>query len=292
MGEIKAAVGDFLQVAESDIDNAGELCGQLKKVYAEFTEPYAKRPPDEERNIAIIPPEIAPAMMLPFTAPLNKDTAAILDGLHHFINRCDEFTEPKEDMITEEEIKLVLDVAQKKFRIMDIAAFFEPLKIVRLNNSHVRCNCECGFSDGYGSRSSVIFVYNPGNIKTYDRVFIFAHELGHALHYSLTGGVDKIPDGFDKFNADYGVGELTLQEKQEHFADVVAFAVLNHKSLKRHIPFMMMPFRLPQFEKYIGEVTNRYIEKYTGIFYKPAAKKARRKASGDSESGVKINAAT
>ena len=117
---------------------------------------------------------------------------------------------------------------------------------------------------GTHSGESTIFFYHPNNVSTYDRVFIFAHELGHALHQALTLDIERIPEGFDKFNDALNLKDLALKDKQEMFADAVAFAVLNCDELKCHIPAKFMPQLLPFFDKYIKYVTDRYFKVLTG----------------------------
>ena len=51
----------------------------------------------------------------------------------------------------------------------------------------------------------------------------------------MTKDVDVFPDGFDKFNELFGMRNLTLKEKQETFADPVAYAILGGV-LKKHLP--------------------------------------------------------
>jgi len=90
--------------------------------------------------------------------PYTKNVALIIDGLNRFVKRCDEFREPKNAIITEIEINLVLDVANRKYKMVDIIAPIKPLKIVLLNNSHFYYNCECGFTD-QGENSEAILLY-------------------------------------------------------------------------------------------------------------------------------------
>ena len=88
------------------------------------------------------------------------------------------------------------------------------------------------------SRQSYIFVYHPIEDDTYDRVFIFAHELGHALHFALIGDVEVFPDSFEHFNSSFGPTLNTPKEKQEAFVDAAAIAILGspNSRLKSHLP--------------------------------------------------------
>ena len=105
--------------------------------------------------------------------------------------------------------------------------------------------------------TGTIMLYHPLSTQIYDRVFIFAHELGHALHFALTKDINIFPDGFDKLNELFGMKNLSVQEKQEAFADATAYTILSGK-LKAHLPEEFHQAFLPWFTRYFGEITNRY----------------------------------
>ena len=192
--DIKSHVSTFLSFIENNETSRKEMCGSLAQAIVETGKPYMKRSTGSANNAVIIPPEHAPVLMIPTCVTMMFGTDAFFAGLHKFLERCGEFSAPKEAAVTDDEINLVLGAAQRKFGIMDIIAFYRPLMIVRLNNSHRVYNCECGITDTPGNREAVIFIYHPNDVSVYDRVFIFAHELGHALHKTLTGDVDVIYD--------------------------------------------------------------------------------------------------
>jgi hypothetical protein len=188
-------------------------------------------------------------MLLPSYVPFGGAPVDVIDGMKKFVERCGEFTPPVHDAISEPEIKRVLTFSQKSFRIIDIIAPDEPLKILRFDNSHITFNSQCAIPES--NTQAVIYLYHPNNVDIHNRVFIFAHELGHALHLALTRNIDLLPDGFDEFNDTFTPKPETLEDKQEAFADAVAIAILNAKGLGTHFP--------TQFSKDMSYLFARYL---------------------------------
>jgi len=256
LSEVKASVTALINYYDANPKDKKQLCEQLREMIVRSGGPYMKPLPTQDKNVVFIPTAAAPVVMIPAYVPIADDDDLIYDGLHRLMAKIDEFSDPIEDIVTEEEINAVLDAAQKKFRILDIVAPVKPLMIVFLGNSHAVHNCECGIADSAVSREAVIFVYHPRDVSKCDRVFIFAHEIGHALNLALTGDIGIIPDGFDVFNETLGIRWQTTHQKQEAFADVAAFSILNGKRLKKHLPHPFSKPMLNCFDKYIGSVIN------------------------------------
>lgn len=261
--EIKSGLTAFIKFYEEKPKLRKRLCGQLIDEAIIFGANYIIPKPNQKRNAVFIPPKAAPVVMILSFIPKIDDAEEIYEGLKRYLSRCNEFTEPIEDIVTEKEMRAVIDSAQTKFKILDIVAPAKPLMIVSLNNSHIIRDSECGISADKASRESVIFVYHPRDVSKHDRVFIFAHELGHALHLALTGDVDVIPDKFDAFNESLGVSVKlqTIPLKQEAFADVTAFAILSGGKLEKHLPHQFSEPMLEAFNRYIGFVTGNYLKK-------------------------------
>lgn len=260
LDELKSSIIAFLDFISANKEYKKRLCEQLLQAITEFGQPYLKPLPSQSKNVVFIPPEAAPVIMIPAYVPMSKDEDSIVNGLNKFVERCGEFSEPMEDIISETEMDSVLEAAHKKFGILDIIASFSPLKILSFHNSHYRCNCECGIPDKHKFQS-VILVYHPRNVSVYDRFFIFAHEVGHALHIGLTGDADRVPDRFDAFNESLGIKDLAPHEKQESFADAVAIAILNSDGLREHLPDQLLKQLPPYFEKYVKFVTDDFFKK-------------------------------
>lgn len=123
-----------------------------------------------------------------------------------------------------------------------------------MNNSHIVHNSECGVPSN-PEHEAVIFVFHPRDVSVYNRVFIFAHELGHALHLSLTHDIDTLPDKFDDFNSALGITPADVSHKPEMFADAVAYALLGDECLQEHLPKEFHKGMLPYFERYVRYVT-------------------------------------
>jgi len=86
-------------------------------------------------------------------------------------------------------------------------------------------------------------------------VFIFAHELGHALHFALTGDIDVLPDSYDRFNDMLKIGMGSVGEKREGFADAVAYAIIG-SGLQTHLP--------AEFHKEAAQIFIKYIQLLCG----------------------------
>lgn len=253
--EIKEAVKAFLTAVEEvrDIFNGVliyEYCQKLTAALETWAKPYIAAPRSSKVNAVIVPPEDSPLMLLKFSIPINGRPIDITDALNKFITRCDEYVPPICDAITQTEITRVLNAAQKAYRLIDIVAPKEPLKILRFDYSHITYNSQCGLSDNPGCPATVM-VYHPKEVETYNRVFIFAHELGHALHQTLTGSVSITPDGFDELNDKFSSKLNSTEDTQERFADAVALSILNIKGLGTHFPTQVSKDISPFFARYL-----------------------------------------
>jgi hypothetical protein len=146
---------------------------------------------------------------------------------------------------------MVIDIALRRFSLIDILAPVTPLVIMRLNNANKRCNSMCGvIGEGSGTRA-ILVMFNPRNEEN-DPVYIFAHELGHAFHLALTHEPQIMPARFDELNELLGViTVIPISDKIEVFADVFAMALLNCPELKVHNPFIEFEHVIPYFDKYI-----------------------------------------
>ena len=257
LDEIKVHVLSFIEFVTTYKKYRPRLCKRLLESVLMFTGTFMLDMPGQRRRYIIIRPSIAPVFYMSTFVPKTTKTLPLIEGLKKFADRCSEFGEPITDAITEDEIKQVLNAAQTEFRLLDIIAPNRALEIIRLNNSHNYYNCQCGFSD---DGVPIVLVYHPRDTAVCDRVFIFAHELGHALHNALTKNLDVLPDDFDKFNESLGVNFQTLENKQEAFADVTAFAILHNGGLGEHIPVGPTAEEFAAIaDKYIRHLTNKFL---------------------------------
>jgi len=270
--EIKVATVAFLAAVDEVRDEykgmlVWGLCQQLTEALTKWAEPYTTAPRGSKLNAVIVPPEHAPLMLLKSSVPINGSPTEIIDALKKFIDRCDEFVPPMCDTITVAEINRVLNAAQKFYRLLDIIAPKEPLPILRFDYSHAIYNSQCGLSDNKECPATIM-VYHPQAVDIHDRVFIFAHELGHALHQTLTGDVAITPEGFDKFNASVSTKVNSVKEMQECFADAVALAILNIKGLGTHFPTQWSKDISPSFARYLRGLCENTLQK-AGTYAEP-----------------------
>jgi hypothetical protein len=255
--KVQEASIDFLNFTDTHKKHRRLLCRLLTDYMARynmchFSDFFSSA--QSRKKFVIIAPDQAPAIFVTTCVPYTTKSRLVMKGLHAFIQRCGEFEAPIEAAISEAEINAVLNAAQKTYRFLEIAAPLRPLKILRFNNSHAFHNCECGLS---GSEA-IILVYHPRTVEKCGRVFIFAHELGHALHLALTNSSSVLPDGFAAFNEQLGITWDSISDQQEAFADVFALALLSAGGLKRHLPPGFAKKPAPYFHEYIRHITEQY----------------------------------
>ena len=256
MAALKTNVQILMCVYESAESMHGyKIRSSLYKAVMESDKAYQHKTKGLKQNAVIIPPESTPAAMLPVHVKMEGNHYDFVDGMSRLLNRCDEFISPIHPAISEKDIRATLSAAQRAFGMIDIIAPNCPLRIYRFDYSHITKNSECGILNG-DSRQSVIFAYHPRENETYGNVFIFAHEIGHALHHALTGDVNIPPDGFDSFNAGLGVKLDTSKTKQEGFADAAAIAILgsSNSKLKSHLPTQWSKDISPMFVRYFNKL--------------------------------------
>ncbi|MDR1247361.1 MAG: hypothetical protein LBK57_10110 [Clostridiales Family XIII bacterium] len=263
--EIKTAVEAFLAAVDEVHDELNgmlvwDFCRRLTDALTAWAEPYTTVPRGSKLNAVIVPPEHAPLMLLKFSLTVDGSPNDIVNGLKKFIGRCDEFVPPICGAITETEISRVLNAAQKAYRLVDIVAPKEPLKILRFNYSHTVYNSQCGLSDNPDCPATVL-LYHPKASDVHDRVFIFAHELGHALHQTLTGDVETAPEGFEKFHESVSAKWNTVKEMQECFADAAALSILNVKGLGAHFPSRLSIDMSPNFARFLRGLCESALKK-------------------------------
>ena len=263
VAELKSSLTELLAFAVKNKSCRSFLREYLIELVFEAGRPYMKPLPEQRNNVVFIPPEAAPIVMIPTFVPLAAGDREFFSGVKRLIARCNEFTAPCGDAVSEDEMSPILESAQEKFRVLDIIAPVKPLNIISLNNSHIVFNSQCGI--GYGAApEAVIFVYHPRADAQHTKEFIFAHEIGHAVHIALTGGVSVLPDDFDAFNERLNIFWQTVEQKREAFADVAAFAILNSGGLREYLPGPPSESALDCFDSYIRSIVAAHINKKRG----------------------------
>ena len=254
---LKASIQALLrQVENTDHMHNWLIRNQFYEAVTERDIAYQYRTKGLKYNAIIIPSESALTALIPAYVPMEGDHYEFVDGLHRFISHLDEYVYPMYPAITERDIRATLSAAQRAFGMIDIIAPDYPLRVHRFDYSHIKYNSECGVMSG-DSRQSVIFLFHPREDGICDSVFIFAHELGHALHFALTGDINILPEGFESFNNRYFPAFDTETAKQEGFADATAIAILGsmNSKLKAHFPTKFCKDISPMFVRYFEELT-------------------------------------
>ena len=271
VAEIKTAVTSFLSAAD-DVRDAYNgmfvhmLCQRLGEAFSEWSMRYSTPAKGSAWNAVIVPPEHSPIMLLQSCVPFGCAPVDVIAGLKKFIGNCDEFTAPVHDAISVPEIKRVLTLAQKSYRIIDVIAPEEPLRILRFDNSHSTHNSQCAIP--MSNKQAVIYLFHPSSVAIHDRVFIFAHELGHTLHLAITHDIDLLPEGFDEFNGTFSPKPETLKDKQEAFADAVAISILNAKGLGTHFPTQFIKEMSFLFARYVRGLCESALQRM-GLYSEP-----------------------
>lgn len=257
---IKNNIRKFVEYVENNKAIKTKMCKRLVKTIMGFVTPYMLPPIFDDKNVVIVPEVHSHYFLFATAIPSTDDVNMIMMGLEKFINRCQEFVEPTKEHITRDEINLVLDVAQEKYGLLDLIAPARPLKIIMFNNSHFYYNSECGFTDQGKDSEAILLIYHPKDTKNFDPVFIFAHELGHALHLALTKDADTLPYKFDELNKMIGMPmpDVEIDVKKEHFADAVAIAILSSPKLEQHLPSQLSKDLQTLFDSYIIQMLKKY----------------------------------
>ena len=249
--EIKKNAEKFLEYIAKNEDRAEVLHMEFMISAVGLFEFYTGECLTDDESAIIFPYEYSPFCLLMNYFSRTDNLKDIVKGINEFIDRCKEFIAPITEAITETEILAVLELVQNKFKLLDLISPGRPLRIHRLDNSHIEFNSECGSTVDEDGAESQIYLYSPREVELCDRVFIFAHELGHALHLALTKDIDKVPPEFDEFNKLLGV---TVPEygKAEVFADTFALALFYNTKLDKHVPPKFNKDFLPLFDEFFS----------------------------------------
>jgi len=260
--EITENVRFFLQFIEANKSKRVYLCRTLARTVFEYTQMHHLNHMIESRgkNVIVLSHEASPLYLLRTYIGGQKQVVKIISRLKEFLKHCEDFTEPTGADITIQQIELVIDIAQRKFNLIDIIAPVNPLVIMRLNNTNKRCNSMCGVIGEGSDTRAILMIFNPRIGEENDPVYIFAHELGHAFHLALTHEAQIMPAKFDEFNELLGVRKtISISDKIEVFADVFAMALRNCPELKAYNPFIELENLIPYFDKYIEALASSRI---------------------------------
>ena len=253
MKEIIENVKIFLQFIEENKSERIYFCRTLARIVLEYTQIHHLNHmiSTKSKNVIILSQEESPLYLLRTYIGGQKQIGKIVSRLKEFLLRCEDFIEPTGIDITIRQIEMVIDIAQKKFSLIDILAPVNPLVIMRLNNANKQCNSMCGIIGEGSDTRAILMIFNPRTEEN-DPVYVFTHELGHAFHLALTHEAQIMPVKFDEFIELLGIRMvIPISDMIELFADVFAIALLNCPELKAHNPFIEFEYMIPYFDKYI-----------------------------------------
>ena len=251
--EIIDNVKNFLQIIEEHRSERISLCRTLARTVLEYTQVHHldHMMNHKGKNVIVLNYEESPLYLLRTYIGGQKQVGKIVSRLKEFLMHCEDFVDPTGIEITPQQIDMVIDIAQRRFSLIDILAPVTPLVIMRLNNANRQCNSMCGVMGEGSDTRAILMMFNPRNVEN-DPIYIFAHELGHAFHLALTHEPQIMPARFDELNELLGVTKvIPISDKIEVFADVFAMALLNCPELKVHNPFIEFEHVIPYFDKYL-----------------------------------------
>ncbi|MDR1536534.1 MAG: hypothetical protein LBU32_00775 [Clostridiales bacterium] len=134
----------------------------------------------------------------------------------------------------------------------------KPLKILHLKQSHCKFNSEFALIQNGKDMQPAILLYNM-LVPSEDPIMVLAHELGHALHYSLTKDINVLPEKFDELMQISGKSGLDiLERKHEAFADLTAWAILSDDELKEHLPLEITEDFAAMSTEYVSFLTSNW----------------------------------
>ncbi len=226
-------IGIFLSESST---GRGALCKVLSKALLEQAMPFAGWTLLNSKRYVVYPPAVAIPIYLwmhGLAAGTMRDTAPRVRKLVGHIDAC--FAAPSGNRLTEARAKRVLHVLQAKFPYIDIVSKREPLRVFLFDNCHRQYNSEYGMGTKAGQH--FVFMYHMRDSE-HSPEYVFLHELGHALHASINGTLDTVPEEFMRFDEAYG-GRVKQgsPEAPEVFADLFAIAAMRGTELSAHDPF-------------------------------------------------------
>jgi len=251
--EIIENVKIFLQFIKEHKSQRVYMCRILARTVLEYTQVHHLNHMinPNPKNVIVLNFIESPLFLLRTYIGGLKHVGKIVSRLKEFLMFCKDCVDSTGIDITPQQIEMVIDIAQKRFCLIDILAPAAPLVILRLNNANKRYNSMCGIiGEGSGTRG-IILMFSLRNGEN-DPVYIFAHELGHAFHLALTHEPQIMPAKFDELNELLGITKvIPISDKIEVFADVFAMALLNCPELKAHNPFVELEHLISYYDKYI-----------------------------------------
>ncbi len=201
-----------------------------------------------------------PLFLMSFGLSGKSGVKEVRGGIAKLIEFIDEYvTAPSGRCLTEEQAKAALAEVMRLYPYFEIVGKGRPLPIINLANTNRKYNSLCAMDANGANIMIVMFNLKPGEDGDCSPVAVFLHELGHALHISITGS-EEVPPEFYQFQSVFS-NKLAPGDPMagEVFADTFALSVMHGGPLQSHMPF--------EVDAIVAEMVKRF---YKGLFQKYA----------------------
>jgi len=149
------------------------------------------------------------------------------------IDLCSDFSVATGTNVKELEVEYLLNTKKGK-NFCKIVSEYSPLVILNILEKHIE----------YNSMTLTYFnivINSIHKLENQDRIYVFAHELGHILQYSETNSQDIYPSGFyDMFERSFNnkISNVKEEDLREIFADCFSVYFMMGTKYEHNNPFM------------------------------------------------------
>lgn len=206
-------------------------------------------------NIQIFDYKDSPIMGFVQKIRNKRNIGSIYTRIEATINQYKRFDCDKEHIIKKKYIKKALEIAQKKFKVLDL------LKDKKINIFITGKGSKDLKSDSYvdfENESYEIFIYSD-----VDAIYTILYQLGSIINDILCDEDETIPKSFIKVNRKINTNllEATKEERKIIFSDIFAITSLNGTDLEPFAPFLLESDKNKILEEYFREEISKKIVK-------------------------------
>lgn len=206
-------------------------------------------------NIQIFNDKDSPIMGFVQKIRNKRTTSSMYTRIEATINQYNKFDCDKEHVIKKKYIKKALEIAQKKFKALDL------LKDKKINIFITGKGREDLKSDSYidfENESYEIFIYSD-----VEAIYTILYQLGSIINDIICDEGETIPKSFIKVNKKINVNilEATKEERKIIFSDIFAITSLNGTDLEPFAPFLLESNKNKILEEYFEEEISKKIVK-------------------------------
>lgn len=155
----------------------------------------------------------------------------------------DIYIKPSSIQINKKKVEQIMFYLDKNYNFSGKVFKDKKAMFLILNNSHIKYNSECLIGlDQEGKVNLHLFLYhmNPYNPEMPMPETVLFHELGHAVHARLTGGISPVPIKVLDFLEELCFPRIkSLNESQqcEVFADIISTGMIYKSPFSKYDPF-------------------------------------------------------